>query len=187
MHPVIITLIVFTGIFFLIGIIRYEKQHPTIKPEIKNKTPIPIPDPDSDRYYEWDLDFENDKKPSITIEETSPKIIHSMQFKAKGVTFKDGRLSRQAALRRMYYQEEYFEDGYYLSFDRFEYEGSPAFYIVASGDEDRIVGTVPADLVPEINKYYNYKTVISDTVYSFKSEDKWIYGLDLNVDFYERD
>lgn len=67
-------------------------------------------------------------------------------FKIAGVTFKDGRASRQTALRMLKFQDPPMQDPIDFEFEDYEYDGKPAILIKANG---RILGNVPADYVDE--------------------------------------
>ena len=63
--------------------------------------------------------------------------------KIAGVTFKDGRKSRQTVLRRLYWKDEPFDNNEAeVILKREEFEGKPAFAILVNGDK---VGYVPAE------------------------------------------
>lgn len=72
--------------------------------------------------------------------------IATTEFNVAGVTFKDGRLSRQAALRKLKFQDPPMDGPIDFEFEDYEYNNSPAILIKAN---DRIIGNVPADLVNE--------------------------------------
>lgn len=63
--------------------------------------------------------------------------------KIAGVTFKDGRKSRQTILRRLYWKDEPFnKNSAEVTLDRGEYEGKPAFAVLLN---DVKAGYVPAE------------------------------------------
>lgn len=77
-------------------------------------------------------------------------------FKVAGVTFKNGRKSRQAILRAFKWGDEEIER---VDLEDYEYKGSPAVYVKING---QIVGNVPANLV---GKYLEMeKTHIRDNI-----------------------
>ena len=56
--------------------------------------------------------------------------------KIAGVTFKDGRKSRQTILRRLYWKDEPFdENAAEVTLDRGEYEGKPAFAVLLNDEK----------------------------------------------------
>lgn len=72
--------------------------------------------------------------------------IATTDFKVAGVTFKDGRYSRQAALRKIKFQDPPMDGPIDFEFEDYEYDGKPAILIKAN---ERIIGNVPANLVNE--------------------------------------
>lgn len=75
------------------------------------------------------------------------------KFRIAGVTFKDGKYSRQAALRKLSGKVPPMNEPINFEFVEYDYEGNPAVLIKANG---RILGNVPADLVNEfINLYHS--------------------------------
>ena len=70
-------------------------------------------------------------------ESESPYIF--LRFKVAGVTFKNGRKTRQAILRAFKWGDEIVET---VTFELYEYEGKPAVYVKIN---DQIVGNIPAD------------------------------------------
>lgn len=75
-----------------------------------------------------------------------------LRTKIAGVTFKNGRKSRQTILRAIYFKDEPFESGEMeLSLQRYEYEGKPAFGVYVNGEQ---VGNIPAEHCEYINVNY---------------------------------
>lgn len=75
-----------------------------------------------------------------------------LKFKVAGVTFKNGRKSRQTILRRMKFQDPPYNKGVDLSLKREEYEGKPAFGVYANDEQ---IGFVPADLVEYVDANFS--------------------------------
>lgn len=66
-----------------------------------------------------------------------------LRTKVAGVTFKNGRRSRQTILRAIYFHDEPFDKGdMELTVDRGEWEGKPAFAICVNGEQ---IGSIPAE------------------------------------------
>ena len=66
-----------------------------------------------------------------------------IKTKIAGVTFKDGRKSRQTILRRLYWKDEPFDkNAAEVTLERGEYEGKPAFAVMLNGEK---AGYVPAE------------------------------------------
>ena len=65
-----------------------------------------------------------------------------LRTKVAGVTFKNGRRSRQTILRRIYWKEEPYDKGdMELTVERGEWEGKPAFGVFVNGEQ---IGSIPA-------------------------------------------
>lgn len=69
-----------------------------------------------------------------------------IEFNVAGVSFKNGRRTRQAILRAMKYRDNGFES-VQIALDKYEFEGKPAVGVYANGEQ---IGNVPADLVPDV-------------------------------------
>lgn len=66
-----------------------------------------------------------------------------LRTKVAGVTFKNGRKSRQTILRKIYWKEEPFDKGdMELMIERGEWEGKPAFGVFVNGEQ---IGSIPAE------------------------------------------
>lgn len=98
----------------------------------------------------------NKPKQGYTIHLDSQNIAIT-EFNVAGVTFKDGRASRQTALRKLKFQDPPMDGPIDFEFEDYEYEGSPAILIKANG---RILGNVPANLVEEFNELRNNSSSI---------------------------
>lgn len=80
------------------------------------------------------------------------KTFHLMKFHVAGVTFKDGRKSRQAVLRKIRFEDAPFEKIETIAFERYEFNGEPAYYIQVNGET---IGNVPKNEIKEFEKYMN--------------------------------
>lgn len=66
-----------------------------------------------------------------------------LKTKIAGVTFKDGRKSRQTILRRLYWKDDPFDKNEAeVTLERGEYEGKPAFAVILNGHK---AGYIPAE------------------------------------------
>lgn len=66
-----------------------------------------------------------------------------LKFKVAGVTFKNGRKSRQTILRKIKFRDEPFDKGdFAMTLQRYEYEGNPAFGVYVNDEQ---IGSVPAE------------------------------------------
>lgn len=70
-----------------------------------------------------------------------------LTFNAAGVTFNNGRKSRQTILRRIKFGDEPFEKDFTVTLVQYDFEGSPAISINAL---DQQIGNVPIDFVQAI-------------------------------------
>lgn len=91
---------------------------------------------------------------------TTPKQIDEpyefLHIKVAGVTFKNGRKSRQSILRAIKFRDGEFSDGVELELTRYEFEGQPAYGIYANGQQ---IGNVPAHMVDYIST--NFERIVS--------------------------
>lgn len=75
-----------------------------------------------------------------------------LRTKIAGVTFKDGRKSRQTIIRRLYWNDEPFDKNEAeVVLERGEYEGKPAFAVILNGQK---AGYVPAEHVQFIEENF---------------------------------
>lgn len=76
-----------------------------------------------------------------------------LSVKVAGVTFKNGRKSRQAILRKIHFKDEPFDKGTMeLTLQREEWEGKPAFGVYVNGDQ---IGNIPAEYVSYVNDNFS--------------------------------
>ena len=76
-----------------------------------------------------------------------------LRTKVAGVTFKNGRKSRQTILRKIYFKDEPFNKGdMELSVQRGEWEGKPAFGVFVNGEQ---IGSIPAEHVPFLEEHFS--------------------------------
>lgn len=92
------------------------------------------------------------------------------KFRIAGVTFKDGKYSRQAALRKLSGKVPPMNEPINFEFEEYLYENQPAVRIICNG---RILGNVPADVVNEFLK-------LKDKSKSFKVKYKILGGFDVS-------
>lgn len=79
-----------------------------------------------------------------------------LEFKVAGVTFKNGRKTRQAILRAIKWSEPPY-DTVEITFDRYDFEGKLAIGVYANGNQ---IGNIPAELVDEFNQKWTGRYVI---------------------------
>lgn len=76
-----------------------------------------------------------------------------LSVKVAGVTFKNGRRSRQTILRKIHFKDEPFDKGTMeLTLQREEWEGKPAFGVYVNGDQ---IGNIPAEYVSYVNDNFS--------------------------------
>ena len=102
-----------------------------------------------------------EKKDGYSLELDSLDVA-TLDFKVAGVTFKDGRRSRQATLRKIKFKDEPMDGPIDFEFEEYDYNGEPAVLIKANG---LIIGNVPADLV---NKFLKYQNTYKDIELNYK-------------------
>lgn len=117
------------------------KQHK--KP--KDAPPAPADKPPAFNNANVDVQPRSEQVPAApspaSAEEDSP--YEFIRTKIAGVTFKDGRKSRQTILRRLYWKDEPFDkNAVEVTLDREEYEGKPAYAVLLNGVK---AGYVPAE------------------------------------------
>lgn len=102
------------------------------------------------------LGYRQQKKPAAKKQESAPapkkkaaeavppeSPYEFLKTKIAGVTFKDGRKSRQTILRRLYWKDAPFDtEEAEVTLERGEYEGKPAFAVMLNGEK---AGYVPAE------------------------------------------
>lgn len=81
----------------------------------------------------------------------TPEVVQSpytyLTFKVAGVTFNNGRKTRQAILRALKWGDEEIE---VITLEPYEWEGKPAVYVKVN---DQIIGNIPADTVETFYEY----------------------------------
>lgn len=76
-----------------------------------------------------------------------------LRTKVAGVTFKNGRRSRQTILRAMHFHDAPFDKGdMELTVERGEFEGKPAFGVFVNGEQ---IGNIPAEHAPFVEENFS--------------------------------
>ncbi len=102
-----------------------------------------------------------------------------LKMKVAGVTFKDGRQSRQTMIRRLYWKDEPFDKNEAeVTLQREEYEGKPAFAVLLN---DRKIGYVPAEHAEFIAANYDRCDGVT-RIEAYCGQDD-IYGAEITVRF----
>ena len=148
------TIILFAlGSIFALGIPSYEGFGPTL---------VGIGLAAACFYYGWRT-IKNKKPakniPAVSAKSTPPAAASAnhepyeyLHIKVAGVTFKNGRKSRQSILRSIKFRDGDFSEGIDLELQPYEWEGQPAYGIYANGQQ---IGNVPADMVGYISENYD--------------------------------
>lgn len=82
---------------------------------------------------------------------------HTMEIKVAGVTFKNGRKSRQAILRKIKFKDSPFDKVLNVSFQGYDFEGEQAIGVYVNDEQ---IGNVPKTLLDEFIKYKDNPYVI---------------------------
>lgn len=80
-------------------------------------------------------------EPAVNVAPAPARNTDTFTFKAAGVTFNNGRKTRQAILRKIYWRDEPFLRVSY-TLREYDFEGSPAIGVYANGEQ---IGNVPKD------------------------------------------
>lgn len=112
------------------------------------------------------------------VEPESPYIF--LRFKVAGVTFKNGRKTRQAILRAFKWGDETPET---VDFEPYDYEGRPAVYVKIN---DQIIGNIPSDTTEkflEHEKLYKRDNIHCDIYGGTKLDDgsRTNYGCEIII------
>lgn len=94
-------------------------------------------------------------------------------FKVAGVTFKNGRKTRQAILRKIKWKDEPFNGFIAYTLEQYEFEGETAVGIYANGEQ---IGNVPRENLDYIlNNWDRIAAVYSVSVYGGNKKDDGTY------------
>lgn len=81
-----------------------------------------------------------------------------IEFKVVGVTFKNGRRTRQAILRAMKWKDSGFET-VEITLQRYDFEGSVAIGVYANGEQ---IGNVPKELKDEVDAAWTGRYIVEE-------------------------
>lgn len=102
-----------------------------------------------------------------------------LTFKVVGVTFKNGRRSRQTILRQIRFQDPPYDAEPEIRIERYEYEGEPAFSVWANEEQ---VGNIGRDDIPQLLSLWDsYDSVTDFSVYG--GGEGRSYGMQITVRF----
>lgn len=81
-----------------------------------------------------------------------------IEFNVAGVSFKNGRRTRQAILRAMKYHDNGFET-VAITLQRYDFEGSLAIGVYANGEQ---IGNVPKEKVGEVDAAWSSEYIVEE-------------------------
>lgn len=81
-----------------------------------------------------------------------------IEFKVAGVTFKNGRKTRQAILRAMKWQDPPY-DKVEITLQRYDFEGSVAIGVYANGEQ---IGNVPKDMKDAVDDAWKGDYIVEE-------------------------
>lgn len=118
---------------------------------VKAEAAAPVPKTDTTAHVAPAVDLRLKKTEAVApapASEAKPAF-EFLSVKVAGVTFKNGRKSRQTILRKIHFKDEPFDKGTMeLTLQREEWEGKPAFGVYVNGDQ---IGNIPAEYVSYVN------------------------------------
>lgn len=122
---------------------------------VKAEAAAPVPKTDTTAHVAPAVDLRLKKTEAVApapASEAKPAF-EFLSVKVAGVTFKNGRKSRQTILRKIHFKDEPFNKGTMeLTLQREEWEGKPAFGVYVNGDQ---IGNIPAEYVSYVNDNFS--------------------------------
>lgn len=103
----------------------------------------------------------------------------SFTFKVVGVTFKNGRRSRQTILRQIRFQDPPYDSKPQIHLEQYEYEGEPAFSVWANDEQ---VGNIGKGDIPRLLRMWEQYDSVSDFSVYGGGEGR-SYGMEITVRF----
>ena len=144
------------AVLFFVGL-RKKKAAP--KPSMPNVPPITNapPVPKQPEAQPAAAPAAIPSAPPIVTDKKPPQYTQNgfdfLRVKVAGVTFKNGRKSRQTILRKIHFKDEPFDKGNMeLTLQREEWEGAPAFGVYVNGEQ---IGNIPAEYVSYVQENFS--------------------------------
>ena len=107
--------------------------------------------------------------------------MYSRTFKVVGVTFKNGRRSRQTILREIYFEDPPYKGNFEISLKKQDFEGEDAVAVYAIDEQ---VGFISKEDLPWLLEHWTeYREVSEFAVYGGGSKS---YGMEIQVTFKKR-
>ncbi|NCC42919.1 MAG: hypothetical protein EOM18_04905 [Clostridia bacterium] len=85
--------------------------------------------------------------------------VHLLTFSVAGVTFNNGRKSRQAILRKIKFHDAPFETIKSFDIEKYDYEGENAYSILVNGEQ---IGNIPKANIAEYEQYCDSPVSVTD-------------------------
>lgn len=99
-------------------------------------------------------------------------------FRVVGVTFKNGRRSRQTILRQIYYRDPPYQRDPDIRLEKYEFEGEPAFAVYTNNEQ---IGNIGKDDIPFLlERWDRYREV---TEFSISGGGDRNFGIEISVKF----
>ena len=103
----------------------------------------------------------------------------SFTYKVVGVSFKNGRRSRQTILKQIHFRDPPYTKTPEIRIEEYEHEGEPAFAVYANEEQ---VGNIGKENIPEIlERWDRYRRVRS---FDIRGGGDFNYGMVICVEFY---
>lgn len=80
-----------------------------------------------------------------------------IEFNVAGVTFKNGRKTRQALIRAIKWHDPPYDKNVEITFERYDFEGHLAIGVYANGEQ---LGNVPKDKLQEFDQAWTGRYII---------------------------
>ena len=122
---------------------------------VKAEAAAPVPKTDTTAHVAPAVDLRLKKTEAVAPAPSSEAkpAFEFLSVKVAGVTFKNGRKSRQTILRKIHFKDEPFDKGTMeLTLQREEWEGKPAFGVYVNDDQ---IGNIPAEYVSYVNDNFS--------------------------------
>jgi len=132
----------------------------------------------SEELYTYSDDYRRSQELKHNIDEKLSLYDH-MIFRVVGVTFKNGRRSRQTILRQIHFHDEPYKLDPTISIKKSEYDGAPAFEVYANDEQVGYIGK--DDVARLLDRWDQYAGVSDFEVYGGGGEKK--YGMQIKVQF----
>lgn len=110
----------------------------------------------------------------------------TFSFKVAGVTFNNGRKSRQAILRKIKWGDEPFDGEVQYTLKEYDFDGSPAIGVYANGEQ---IGNVPKDALAFVLNCMDSISNVSAMVYGggqAENGENRYFGAKITIEYLEK-